>query len=274
MERPQDAHVPVGAGGIGMAREAGLFLAATFATSWALWGLAHPRVQGHLGLSLPPGLLVMLGTAMPGVVALIHAAAHGWAGPLLSGLVAWRVHPAWYAVALLGPPAVMVLATGIHVLLGGEPPAYPPAARWPLVIVNFAVVLLIGGPLGEEIGWRGYALPMLRETHGLLPASLVLGIAWAGWHLPLFLLPGTPQADLPLPWFALQAIALGVLLALVYEGTGGSLLLPMLLHACVNTFSGPLRILPVDGGSTRPFVITAILAWLAAALVWASTRRA
>ncbi len=215
----------------------------------------------------------MLGTAIPSAVALILASVQGSTGPLLGSLVAWRVHPAWYAVALLGPPVVMLIAMGIHVLLGGEHPAYPPAARWPLVIVNFAIVLLLGGPLGEEIGWRGYALPVLRDTHGLLPASLVLGIAWAGWHLPLFLLPGTPQADLPLPWFALQAVALGVLLALVYEGTGGSLLLPMLLHASVNTFSGPLRILPADGGSTRPFVITAILAWAAAGLVWAVTRR-
>jgi hypothetical protein len=254
-------------------REAGLFLVATFATSWTLWGLAHPLVGRHLESALPPEVLVMLGTAMPGVVALILAAARGRAGPLLGGLVAWRVRPAWYAVALLGPPAIMVVATGIHVLLGGELPTYPPAARWPLVLVNFAVVLLLGGPLGEEPGWRGYALPMLRETHGLLPASLVLGIAWAGWHLPLFLLPGTPQADLPLSWFALQAVALAVLLALVYEGTGGSLLLPMLLHASVNTFSGPLRIIPADGGSTRPFVITALLAWLAAGLVWAVTRR-
>lgn len=256
-----------------MSREVGLFLVATVAASWTLWGLAHPLAQSHIGITLSPGLLVMIGTAMPSTVALIAAAAQGSARSLLEGLLVWRVHPAWYVAALLGPPAVMLAAMGIHVILGGEIPAYPHSTRWPLVALNFVVVLVLAGPLGEELGWRGYALPMLRDRIGLMPASLVLGILWAGWHLPLFLLPGTPQAALPFPWFALQAVALSVVLAHIYQATGGSVLLPVLLHGSVNTFAGPLRILPADAGGVRPFVITVVLAWVAAGLVLAMARR-
>jgi hypothetical protein len=101
----------------------------------------------------------------------------------------------------------------------------------------------------------------------------VLGIVWAVWHLPLFLLPGSPQSELSFVWFALQAVGLSLVLALIYEGTGYSLLLPVLLHASVNTFAGPLRVLPSVAGSERPFLLTVLLAWMAAGLLAVLTRR-
>ncbi len=249
------------------------FLGLTFTGSWLAWGLAHPDVQRALGLAVSRDLLIAVGTAVPSTVALLMAACEGTARPLLAGLTRWRVHPVWYAIAILSPPSVMLAAMGGHVLLGGEAPSYPTPSRWPLVAINFVGVVLLGGPLGEELGWRGLALPVLRSRLRLLAAALVLGVIWAAWHLPLFVLPGSPQSELPLGGFALQTVALSLILALVYEGSGRSLLLPVLLHASVNAFSGPLRILPAATGSERPFILTVLLAWVAAGFLAALRRR-
>ena len=249
------------------------FLGLTFALTWLAWGLANPGLQRALGISIPPWLLIGLGTAVPSMVALAMAVRQGTADTLLARLFHWRVHPGWYVVAILGPAVLMLAATAGHVLLGGTVPPYPPPSRWPLVAINFVIVLLVGGPLGEELGWRGLALPVLQDGLGLLTAALVIGIIWAVWHLPLFLLPGSPQSELPWGWFALQTVALSLVLSLVYEKTGHSLLLPVLLHTSVNTFSGPLRVLPSVAGSERPFIVTALLAWVAAGLLAVLTRR-
>ncbi len=249
------------------------FLGLTFALAWLAWGLAHPDVQRALGIFLSPGLLIGLGTAVPSTVALAMAARHATAGALLARLVLWRVHPGWYVVAILGPAVLMLAAMAGHVLLGGILPHYPPPAWWPLVAVNFVAVVLVGGPLGEELGWRGLAVPVLRDRLGLLAAALVIGLVWAVWHLPLFLLPGSLQSELPWGWFGLQAVALSLILSFVYEQTGHSLLLPVLLHASVNTFAGPLRLLPSVAGSERPFILTVLLAWVAAGLLAALPRR-
>ena len=249
------------------------FLGLAFGVAWLAWGLAHPDVQRALGVSIPPRLLIGLGTAAPSTVALAMAVRHGTAGTLLAQLVLWRVHPGWYAVAILGPAVLMLAAMAGHVLLGGALPPYPPPARWPLVAVNFVAVVLIAGPLGEELGWRGLALPVLRDRLGLLAAAVVIGVIWAVWHLPLFFLPGSLQSELPWGWFGLQTVALSLVLSFVYEKTGHSLLLPVLLHASINTFAGPLRILPSVAGSERPFILTVLLAWVAAGLLAVLPRR-
>jgi membrane protease YdiL (CAAX protease family) len=166
----------------------------------------------------------------------------------------------------------MITATAVHVASGGTWPDYPEAGRWPLFGLNFIAVLLVGGPLGEELGWRGYALPRLGSDIDLPAAGILLGLLWAIWHMPLFLVPSSPQAHLPFLWFSLQAVALGLVLALLWEATGRSLLLPVLLHASVNSFAGPLRILPPEADGLRPYILTVGLTWvLALWLGW--TRR-
>jgi membrane protease YdiL (CAAX protease family) len=237
----------------------GAYFALTFACAWILWGLAHPGIQQQLGVRLDRALLVLAGTAVPSIVALGLSMRHRLGGELLAGLVRWRVNVGWYLLAVCGPPVLMVAATAIHVALGGASPDYPEAERWPLFAINFLAVLIVGGPLGEELGWRGYALPRASARFGLSWAGALLGLAWAAWHMPLFLMTGTPQAELPFIWFALQAVALSLVLAVVWHGTAGSLLLPVLLHTSVNAFAGPLRILPGEAGSARPYMITVVL---------------
>ena len=159
---------------------------------------------------------------------------------------------------------MMAVAVALHVALGGRPPDLPDAGRWLFIPGLLVLVLLIGGPLGEEPGWRGYAVPILQRRFGPVTGALVLGLVWAVWHLPLRLIPGTPQAQLPLLLVVVQTVAVSLILAWILRSTGGSLLLVVLTHASINTWAGPLRVLPVDAGSVRPYAIaTAFIVALA-----------
>jgi uncharacterized protein len=97
------------------------------------------------------------------------------------------------------------------------------------------VNLLIGGILGEEPGWRGFALPRLQARYGALVGSLILGVLWSLWHLPLLLTPGGATWTGNLGLFVLLGLALAILHSWVYNGTRASLLAVMLLHAAINT---------------------------------------
>ena len=244
-----------------------VYFSLAFALAWACWVPAALSEQEVIGGSLPTALLVVLGTFAPSVAAVLAAARKGGGAgtrALLGQLLRWRVGPGWYAVALFGPAALMLVAIGLHVALGGAAPDFPKPSRWPLVAVNLVLVLLVGGPLGEELGWRGFALPRLQARHGALRASVVLGIVWALWHLPLFAVPGAPQGQVPFLLFVVQAIALSIFFAWAYNGSAGSLPVVLLLHASVNTWAGALRILPEATGSLAPWLLATALAYVVA----------
>jgi membrane protease YdiL (CAAX protease family) len=93
--------------------------------------------------------------------------------------------------------------------------------------------------IGEELGWRGYALPALQARHGALLSSVVLGTMWALWHLPLFFNPDLFYSNMPFVVQLALQIPLAILFTWVFNSTGGSVLLAILLHAMVNA-SGQL----------------------------------
>jgi membrane protease YdiL (CAAX protease family) len=148
---------------------------------------------------------------------------------LLAGLTRWRADPKWYAFALLVPVVIAVPCVLAMRLLGAPLSARPA----PMSVVEFVVVLpimiLAGGPLGEELAWRGYALPVLQQRHRALVAVLVLGAGHALWHLPLFF---TDEPPLPGPW-VLGLLSGGVVLAWLWNCTG-TILIPIILHGANN----------------------------------------
>jgi membrane protease YdiL (CAAX protease family) len=248
----------------------------TFGSAWLIWLPLLVAEYTNLALPVPPIVLIVLGTFTPSLAALFLTWRVGGATglrQLLGRAFVWRISPIWYLLAIFGPALVMLLATGGHVLLGGTAPDYVPfGPRWLLVPVNFVLVFLIGGPLGEEFGWRGLALPALEARFGPPWASLLLGIIWTAWHAPLFFISASAQHVLPFWLFGLLTVALCILLTWVYHNSGDSLFLVMLLHAAVNTWSGPLRISPEVAGSIRPFALVVLLTWVVALLVMPGTR--
>jgi membrane protease YdiL (CAAX protease family) len=213
------------------------------------------------------GLLFTLGAFGPAIVALwLTARTGGRAGTaaLLRGLLRWEVSAHWYALAVgflltvkLTSALALRVATGSWPRFGTEP--------WFLIAV--AIVISTPFQAGEEIGWRGYALPRLAQRFGLARASLLLGVIWAVWHLPLFFVTHTDKTGQSLPVFLLEITALSVVLAWLFARTNGSLLLTMLMHSAVNQTVG---IVPSTvPGATRPLALsTSPVAWVTVGLLW------
>lgn len=257
------------------------FFALAYAISWSFW---LPVVLGGLSSTSPLVLaLLLVGACGPSLAALLlTGSGEGRPGikALLGRLLRWRVGARWYAVVLLGTPALGLLTVVLHDALGGPPLAFSPALPWVFLPVAFLIGLL-GGPLNEEIGWRGYALPRLQAERDALSSGLVLGAVWCFWHLPLFFVSGTSQSELPfLPYLAC-VVALSVLVTWLYNGAGGSLVVAVLAHGAFNfTIGVAFPILPVPTGEEAgppavsvgadgpvPFLIFTALLCLAALLV-------
>jgi CAAX protease family protein len=135
-------------------------------------------------------------------------------------------------VIALGLPTVLSLAAaGVHYLFDGSRPLQIGA----VTALDFIVFVLV---VGEELGWRGYALPLLLETRSAVTSSLILGVLWGLWHLPTFLVPGTPQYGLPLPAFVLLTVEYSILMTWVYLHTKGSVLIATLFHGAINLSQG------------------------------------
>jgi membrane protease YdiL (CAAX protease family) len=236
----------------------------TYAVAWSLWlplVVLRERMPAALGF-----LLIMLGSWVPSTVGvLLVAVLQGKPGvrTLLGRLLRWRVGLRWY-VAVLVLPLLVPLGLGVSILLGGATPAVD--ATIPGVLVLFAFSIFPGSALGEELGWRGLALPRLQADHSALSASLVVGALWGSWHLPLWL-TGTESHPIGLyPAFVVTVIATSVIITWIYNGAEGSLLVVVLYHAAANL---PLSLLitPLGAGMTQPFLSYAALVVVAAVAV-------
>jgi membrane protease YdiL (CAAX protease family) len=121
--------------------------------------------------------------------------------------------------------------------MGVEPP--PHIARIPSFITALPIVLFLDpGPLGEELGWRGFALPRMAERFGLPLASTMLGLIWGAWHYPVFRIPSMNQSSLSFPVFVVGAIVMSFIIAWLVLRTGGSVLIAVLFHLAVNLSLG------------------------------------
>jgi CAAX protease family protein len=220
-----------------------------------------------------PGILAMRSGGVPGGAAMLLLAI-GSCGPTLVAVVlsfieegragaralfARRGRPAWYfyPLALFHIAAAHLVASGILVLIGRYTAAhvlYPP-----LLPEQIAIAVL--APLGEEYGWRGYALPRLQSTMKPLPASLVIGLVWAFWHFPTFFVPGASVSDF---FVSLPGMLAGsVVYTWLYNATGGSMRIILLCHLGVHLDNVFRAALSSDG--PMPLVSTTIVLVLFAA---------
>jgi uncharacterized protein len=179
-----------------------------------------------------------VGGFSPAIAALIMAAVGGGASgfrDLVSRLFVWRTGIKWYLVALLAPFALELMAIPFQHLLGS--PASPfDAAGWLRTLPALFLVLLflLFMAVGEELGWRGFALPGLQARYGPIRATLILGLLWGLWHLPLFYIPGTIQYGLPAPGYVIATMGYAFIYTCIFNGTKGSVLLTSLYHAASN----------------------------------------
>ena len=207
----------------------GTFFGLTFALTWAAM-VAWLRGGGEdiPWFTFGPMVTALIVTALVGGKDGLKA--------LLRRQVQWRVSIGWYAVAIGLPIALELVTVALNVALGAHAPAWEGMRPWPTILGMTALYMVFSGPLGEELGWRGFALPRLLERfaahpYGALIASLILGVIHAAWHLPMFLVG---EMDVP---SILGTIIGAVLVTWLVQHTQGSVLLAVLFHAA-NQNSG------------------------------------
>lgn len=219
-----------------------------FTVPWAVWGTLIAEQHGVLTWHVPQALAFWIGLPLACIVGALAGGGRAGLADLLGRVLAWRVGWRWYASALL-------LAAGIPGLLalGARAAAIAtPAGVLPLGQVPMSLLVEVGlFWLTEEAMWRGFALPRIQLWLAPGPASLVVGVLWALWHLPLFAIAGSFQAGLPFAGFFVLTVATAVVLGWLYERTGGSVPVCALYHGAIDvTFAatGVLTAAPQSSG--------------------------
>ncbi|HKA36866.1 MAG TPA: type II CAAX endopeptidase family protein [Thermoanaerobaculia bacterium] len=212
-------------------------------------------------------IVVLPGVFAPSLVALaLTARSEGKEGVrrLLGSIFRGPVAARWYVFAATYTAAIKLSAALLHRAITGEWPLF---GQIPWYVLVGATLLSTPVQAGEEIGWRGYALPGLARRMGLAKASVLLGIVWACWHLPFFFMPGTDTSGQSFPLYLAQVTAYSAAAAFLFWRAGGCLLPVMLLHAAVNNTKD---IVPsAEPGATNPLAWShSLVAWLTVALLW------
>jgi membrane protease YdiL (CAAX protease family) len=249
------------------------FFALTFVLTWSSWLVAWLLSGGSASTAFPgaglPTLIFYFGVFAPGIAALLLTArkeSETGVRSLLRRLIQWNVGARWYVFALTYFAAIKLTVALIHRIVAGT---WPRFGSEPLYLMIAAIIAstIIFGQAGEETGWRGYALPRLATRIGLGGASIVIGIIWAAWHLPLFFIAGTDTTGQSFPLYLLQVTALSVAITWLYSRTNGSLFLTMLMHASINNTKDIVPSSAQPG--TNPFGLTySPVGWTTAALLW------
>jgi membrane protease YdiL (CAAX protease family) len=248
------------------------FFALSYAIAWTIWilvGILAPNLLTSLSL---------IGAWAPTMSAiLLTGVIEGKTGirELLRRGVQWRVGIQWYAIVLFSIALIGAAAIALHVVLGGRvpQPALPEGMTAGQMYVFLPIIYLsnvfIGGPIAEEFGWRGYALPKLQARMGAVSSSLIIGVIWGLWHIPFFIFPegAAVIGRIPLVWYLPLVTGWSVLFAWIYNNTRGSVLLMILFHAAINTTLGSLGLFQVAAEGVRPLVLNVVLTWVAVIVI-------
>ena len=214
-----------------------------FALAYALsWSWAVPLAAAHLvvrrGVGWPTHLPALLGPAIAAVVVTAWTMGRPGVRDLLARLVRWRVPTRWWLVAV-SPVAFLGLALAVMAAARQTLPDVTDFGRFsgiPEIGLVGVLLLIFAGALGEETGWRGYALPQLQRRFSPLASSLILAVLWFGWHLPQFFVIATYRDFSPVQYVGMfLGLACGaVVLTWLYNRSGGSILLVIVWHGLYN----------------------------------------
>lgn len=242
------------------------YFALAYALSWAIEIPLAASAHGWLHTPVPPALhyLASFGPMLSALI--VTAATEGRQGirQLLASLLKWRVGLGWILFSILSPIALFAVAAIV---------GYATNRTWPdlallgevdylpyLGIVGAFLLWLLTFGVGEEVGWRGFALPRLQQKHSALTATLILGVAWALWHLPAFFYRDTYVAMglvAGLPLLLLSILAASIVFTWLYNSTRGSLLMVILFHALFDFLS----VSRAGGGNAAAIMSAGVMMW-------------
>jgi uncharacterized protein len=248
------------------------FFILAYLISWILW---VPLIFAGEDPGVFFMLLWILGGLGPFAAAILISKSIGVFSGFKRLLFMWRVGLEWYLVALALPVLIGAVSYVVFLIAGGTPgisPETPPLYLYPLLLL---FVMILGGGL-EEPGWRGFALPMLLKRHNPFVASMLIGIVWAFWHLPLFFAPMSSQFGLPFGWYFLNTLALSVMFTWLFLRSNGSTVTAIVLHGGINAaftwYPGGASI-STALGTLHYYAPITVGSWLIAALLLIVGRR-
>lgn len=230
-----------------------------------MWLLNAPRILATFEIiSLPPLFSTLLGYLAvfgPGVAAFVLTRQasgteatkalwrRGWLG---------NFPKKWLIPTLLLMPAMGVLTLLILRLL--NQPVLWEYGLSPAMIVPIGLLIWLLGALPEEYGWRGYALERLLKNNSPLVASLILGLVWGLWHLPLHFISTSTQYIIPIWEYVLQTIILAIIYTWIFLGTRGSILAAGMFHAAGNITGAVIPYWVTESGRWISFIQLLIVA--------------
>jgi membrane protease YdiL (CAAX protease family) len=218
------------------------YVVLAYAFSWAVEIPLALSAQGLIKAPVPFAMhyLASFGPLVAAVIVTVILAGRQGLGRLFGGLLKWRVGLGYILFSVLGPITLFAISVLITRVLQGQWPDlgllgqvdYLP----PLGLVGVLILWLLTFGLGEEAGWRAFALPRLQRNHSALAASLILGLIWGFWHLPAFFYRDSYSLML-FPFFLISLVAATIVFTWLYNGTRGSLLMVVLFHALFDLLS-------------------------------------
>jgi len=211
-----------------------IYLWLAFGITWGVGGIGL-LVDAFRSGGTPPQhrplyMLASYGPSIAGIIMSARAGAGAAVRALLARVVPRRSSVAWYLGVIVVFGAANIALTRLI-----APSAFLRLASWGTLLGLLPLTMFIDtGPIGEELGWRGFALPRLLEARTPLNAAIVLGLIWFAWHLPTFFISTLSQSQLPIPLFCVNSIALSILMTWVYLRTAGDLFAMILIHTMAN----------------------------------------
>jgi membrane protease YdiL (CAAX protease family) len=210
------------------------FLALTFGLTWGIAALLIlfpdqiAAIFGEMSISNPLFILAVYSPGFAAVFLVLRQYKLKGLGSFFRRLALWRASWYWWLFLILGIPAIMYAGAALKGTISDPFPFSP----WHQVFPALAIALFLG-PI-EEFGWRGLALPLLHRRFAPFWAGLILGVIWGVWHIPAFLIGGTPQSAWALaPYFA-GIIAASIVFTALFNASRGSLLTAVLIHFQMN----------------------------------------
>lgn len=218
-----------------------LFFVLAYAITWLMWLPLVAAAQGWTGPASPYWhLWGSLGPMLAAFLVVGLQQGQGGLARLFQGMFKWRVHWLWWAAAVLGPLLVFGIAVAIAWLMGGAWPDWSLVVKvgeYPaLGLVGVLIAEIVFYGYGEEVGWRGFALPYLQRKYSVLWASVIISVFWAIWHFPLFfVIEGYRSMGLGmiLAWY-LSMLTGSILTTWLFNSSGGSILLLAIFHGLLD----------------------------------------
>jgi uncharacterized protein len=240
-----------------------LFFILSLAFPWAIWGTTILESWGIISYHIPQSLAFWIGLNLATLGTILASRDRVLLQDIVNRLTLWRIPGIWYFLALGMTGTISLAAILVFKISGITTNNVSNQSIWSFLgLLLFQIFFFL---LTEELAWRGYALPALMSRYNLLTASLILGVFWGIWHLPLFFITGSFHSMIPFGGFFISTIAMSILVSWIFAHTKGSILLAAIFHASTDI---TISLTGVMEGTERFWIFVMLQSIFAALILW------